>query len=211
MSPPCSLGDVRACRSRYFTVANPRAPEDLETAIAAGQAIQQAGGKTITTIEPSMADLHGSTLDVPVYNLQQPEFENYVLSVLKGERPAATRSGKSSTTLVGGGSDDQPAPLRSLPDKTGMDGVFVSSYQDPAGVENRLHIDGATGRSRPQTPARYPGGRPDPHGLRVAAWEGYDDMRHSRRCRGPWRRLARYATNAEVQTRLSEAHGVIDR
>ncbi len=195
----------------YFTVANPRAPEDLETAIAAGQAIQQAGGKTITTIEPSMADLHGSTLDVPVYNLQQPEFENYVLSVLKGERPAATRS--EFYHVMGSGED--PMINRLLCglylDKTGMDGVFVSSYQDPAGVENVFDELTATGRFRPQMLTYPSADGPIPTVQWVAAREGYDDMRYLATLQRAMETARSYATNAEVQTRLSEAQGVIDR
>jgi hypothetical protein len=195
----------------FFTVANPRTPEELETAIAAGEAIQQAGGKTTTTIDPTMAELHGETLDVPIYTLMQPEFENYVVSVLKGEREPDPRP--EFYHLVG--TVEDPVVNRLLcglyVDKTGMDGVFVSSYQDPTGVEDVFNELTAMGRFRPQMLTYPSADGPIPTVQWVAAREGIDDMRYLATLQQAIDTARTYSTNAEVQTRLSEAQSVVDR
>lgn len=195
----------------YFTVANPRTQEDLEAAMAAGRAIQQAGGKSVTTIDPVTAELHGETLDVPIYNLMEPEFEDYVLSILKGERPADPRM--EFFHVIGTGESTVANRLLCglYIDKTGMDGVFVSSYQDPAGVADVFNELTATGRFRPQM-LTYPSvDGPIPTVQWVAAREGYDDMRYLVTLQRAMETARAYSANAAVQTRLTEAQGVVDR
>jgi len=195
----------------FYTIASPTTPAEAEAAIAVGKAIHDAGGKTITTVSPAMVGMLGDSLDVLLYDILQPDFENYDVAILKGEQTQDPRPEYYQVP----GTAENPIVNRLLcgfyVEKSAMDGVYVSSYQDPAGCPDPFNETAAPGAVRPQM-LTYPAkAGPIPTVQWEAAREGRDDMRYVATLEKAIQDAQAYSTNPDVAKAVTEGKAALDK
>jgi len=195
----------------FYTIANPTTPAETEAAIAVGKAIHDAGGKTITTVSPAMLGMLGDSLDVLLYDILQPDFENYDVAVLKGEQKQDPRPEYYQVP----GATENPVVNRLLcgfyVEKSAMDGVYVSSYQDPAGCPDPFNETASTSAVRPQM-LTYPAKVGPVSTIQwEAAREGRDDMRYVATLEKAIEEAQAFTTSPDVAKAVNEGKEVLDR
>lgn len=193
----------------FYTLPDPRTRKELEDAIGLAEAIQASGGRTTTLISPSTAVEHGGSLDIPIYNAYDADFQTSMRAILKGEAQADPRTEYYHFV----GTLEDPIYNRLLCgfyiEKTRLDGVFVSSYQDPVGCPDPYNELAGSGADRPQM-LTYPTAS-GPLGTIQweAAREGRDDMRYLATLQALIDQAAPYQMNPAVSTALKEARDVV--
>ncbi len=195
----------------FYTLPDPRTRKELENAIELAEAVQASGGRTTALISPAMAAEQGSSLDLPIYGVDDPDFQSYARGVLKGEVQPDPRTEYYHFV----GTLEDPVYNRLLcgfyVEKTRLDGVFVSSYQDPVGVADPFNELSGAGAERPQM-LTYPAAT-GPIGTVQweAAREGKDDMRYVATLQALVEQAMAYQTNPAVSTALREARDVLSQ
>lgn len=193
----------------FYTLPDPRTRRELDDAIALADAVHASGGKTVTLISPAMAAEHGASLDVPIYSLYDADYQNYVRGTLTGELQPDARPEFYHYV----GSIEDPSLNRLLCgfylEKTHLDGVFVSSYQDPIGDADPWSETMGTSAERPQM-LTYPTAS-GPMGTIQweAAREGRDDMRYLATLQALMQQAAPYQTSPAVAKALADARAAI--
>lgn len=194
----------------FFTADDPRTAAETETALEVAKAVRASGGKTIARISPSLAGMHGDSLDVLVYSILQPDFENYGVRLAKGEIPPDPRVELYNWV----GTLEDPTVNRLLcgfyVDKSRLDGVFVSSYQDLMGCPDPFDELASENPVRPQMMTYPSKNGPIPTIQWRACREGHDDMRYLTTLRQLIAEAEPYAANAQIGQAVARAREVLD-